>query len=274
MKRVLMVSLLLATAAVACSGIRQVKAPDVVSQAPPAAAHADHSPKHGGIFFMAPDGFHHLEGTYPEAGLFRLYLYDDHTQPIDAQPFVGSIHLESAPEDQRITLRYDSATRTLVGALDPASPLPLPLELFLQLKDPKTGDVGERLFNFQFTRVGGEPMAAHAHGADGHSHVAPHGGQVESVGADYHFELVDSGGLLTLWLLDAELRPLDVGGMEASLLIQPAGKSPITLPMPPMGTVHFMASSPLRSGESAIVVASVRIAGKTESARFTLGSGS
>lgn len=51
--------------------------------------HEDHNPKHGGIFFMAPDNWHHLEGTYPEPGVFRVYLYDNYSQPLDAKGVTG-----------------------------------------------------------------------------------------------------------------------------------------------------------------------------------------
>jgi hypothetical protein len=45
--------------------------------------HGNHNPQRGGQFFMAPDNWHHLEGTYPRQGLFRLFVYDDYARALD-----------------------------------------------------------------------------------------------------------------------------------------------------------------------------------------------
>src|SRR4051812_12047764 len=44
-------------------------------------AHGNHNPQHGGLFFMASDNTHHLEGAYLSNGAFRMYFYDEFTKP-------------------------------------------------------------------------------------------------------------------------------------------------------------------------------------------------
>jgi hypothetical protein len=46
--------------------------------------HGNHNPQRGGQFFMAPDNWHHLEGTYPREGIFRLFVYDDYARALGA----------------------------------------------------------------------------------------------------------------------------------------------------------------------------------------------
>ena len=54
-----------------------------------AGAHMDHTPRHGGTVFMAPDSFHHLEGTYPEPGVFRVYASNNYREPVDVSTWSG-----------------------------------------------------------------------------------------------------------------------------------------------------------------------------------------
>jgi hypothetical protein len=54
-------------------------------------AHGDHNPRHGGQFFMAGDRWHHVEGTYPSATVFRLYVYDNFTNTLGARGIAGRI---------------------------------------------------------------------------------------------------------------------------------------------------------------------------------------
>ena len=71
-----------------------------------ARAHGNHNPRHNGQFFMAEDTWHHLEGAYPEEGLFRLYLYDDYTKPLpldQAKQVTGRVVTKET---------FDAATKT------------------------------------------------------------------------------------------------------------------------------------------------------------------
>ncbi len=68
--------------------------------------HGNHNPQHGGQFFMAADNWHHVEGTYPRAGVFRLYVYDDYARPLSAA------NLRRVAARVVTDERYDPKTRT------------------------------------------------------------------------------------------------------------------------------------------------------------------
>jgi len=111
-------------------------------------AHGDHNAKHGGILFMAPNGYHHLEGTLDEEGVFRLYLYNDFTKPIDATPF------EAVVDDQ--PLGADPGGEFLSASV--GTPESYPAELVVQVQFPGAdAERGEARFDFVFVEsmIGG-----------------------------------------------------------------------------------------------------------------------
>ena len=73
--------------------------PRTTTASPTAAAHMDHSPIHGGQFFMAANQYHHLEGTLPAAKEFRLYFYDDFKRPLDPRNFAAKVIFERYDEE-------------------------------------------------------------------------------------------------------------------------------------------------------------------------------
>ena len=68
--------------------------------------HGNHNPQHGGQFFMAADNWHHVEGTYPRSGVFRLYVYDDYARPL-AVADLKKVNARVVTNE-----RYDAKTRT------------------------------------------------------------------------------------------------------------------------------------------------------------------
>ena len=119
-------------------------------------AHGDHNPKHGGIFFMAPDNWHHLEGAYPAAGRFRVYVYDDFSKPLsmsDARKVRGRVITKEVFDPKTGTTR-ELASAPLVLARNGAffeariEPLALPAKMTAKIAF-RSGDKESR-FDFAF----------------------------------------------------------------------------------------------------------------------------
>lgn len=126
--------------------------------------HGDHNPRHGGWFFMADDSWHHLEGTYPRGGPFRVFFYDDFTRPMPAKGFSGDVVLLDANENEldSFTLKPGRITNTLETPVKGAA-LPLKVKLKVQFEPPGK----ERLFDFTFPEYTREPASVPAGTAAG-----------------------------------------------------------------------------------------------------------
>jgi hypothetical protein len=127
--------------------------------------HGNHNPRHGGQFFMAPDNWHHIEGAYPTARSFRLYVYDDYGRPLPADKLKNV--------QARVVTRetFDPATRKttelsafplrmarnrgyLEARVDTSA---LPAEMTAKVRFD--GDTDEHRFDFTFDTLTKEPAA-------------------------------------------------------------------------------------------------------------------
>jgi hypothetical protein len=105
-------------------------------------SHLDHTPRHDGVFFMAEDGFHHLEGVCG-CKAFTLYLYDDRVLPLPVLSARGRIEGESVPARP---LEPDPAGTTLAVALPAGAKPPFDLTLRARLAP----GLPEQRFDFHF----------------------------------------------------------------------------------------------------------------------------
>lgn len=133
--------------------------------------HADHDPKHGGVFFMAPDQFHHLEATLSASGEFRIYFYDNFTKPITAEKFAVQAFARPKGADRQVekplTLSLGPENTFVTGKIDATLKFPVAVKAFIDFKN------GERpsAFDFDYDAPSKNAPAHDAHGHDpGHDH--------------------------------------------------------------------------------------------------------
>jgi heavy metal-binding protein len=125
-------------------------------------AHGDHNPRHGGSFFMAEDKWHHLEGTYPSAGLFRAFFYDNFTKPLSPKEFSGSVVLDDNGKDGAsfplAVARNGQTLEARIKGLPSEVSKDKPVKVAAKIKfDAKTA---EQRFDFTFAEFSKEPPAA------------------------------------------------------------------------------------------------------------------
>lgn len=128
------------------------QAPASTAAAPEQGAHMDHKPKHGGVFFMALDNKHHLEGILVPPATFRVYLYDDHTKPLKAQETrqaSGTLQVGDSDDAPKIDLAPGKKKETLEASLGNGVKFPVDLTMLLHLPGMEP-DARPELFNFTF----------------------------------------------------------------------------------------------------------------------------
>jgi len=123
-------------------------------------AHGNHNPQHGGLFFMAADNWHHLEGAYLPSGVFRLYFYDDFTKPLalaELRGVTASVVVKDSRTAKETTVPLVRSGRYLQASI---GKLPLPAEMYTHVVF-KPGAPHNR-FDFAFETYSKEPHAAPA----------------------------------------------------------------------------------------------------------------
>jgi Cu/Ag efflux protein CusF len=120
--------------------------------------HGDHNPRHGGdAIFMSADQWHHLEGTFVQSDVFRLYLYDAMTRPLAASGVTGRLVMADSNAREigpSIPLTPASgADKSRMEAGLPKTPFPLNVKLFMTFKPGEK----EQVFDFTFRGYSVEP---------------------------------------------------------------------------------------------------------------------
>ena len=120
--------------------------------------HSDHDPQYGGTFFMALDEVHHLEGTFTSPRMFRVYLYDALTMPLNAEEVketAGTIHWGEFPDPPGIPLKVGNEKGMMMAELDREIEFPVTLTLLLNFPGAQDGE--SELFNFIFDEYSKPP---------------------------------------------------------------------------------------------------------------------
>ena len=115
--------------------------------------HSVHTPQHGGVFFMALDNEHHLEGVLLKSGVFKVYLYDAFTKPLSAVEVQGAsanMQVGDSENAPKIPLVVGKDGRTLETAMSKDLKLPVTITLSLRFRE-SSPNARPEVFTFPFS---------------------------------------------------------------------------------------------------------------------------
>jgi hypothetical protein len=118
-------------------------------------AHGNHNPQHGGLFFMASDNTHHLEGAYLATGTFRMYFYDEFTKPqtlANVKNYKATLMVKDARTGKETPYSLVRSGRYLQASI---GKLPFPAEMYASVKFSPGGK--DNRFDFTFPAYSKEP---------------------------------------------------------------------------------------------------------------------
>ena len=125
--------------------------------------HGNHNPQHGGQFFMAADNWHHLEGEYPRAGVFRLYVYDDYSKPLAAAQ-LRRVTGKVTTAKGEAPLAVVRGQNFLEGRIDDAAP---PVSITAKVAFTPGGP--ENRFDFTFTAYSSDAVSGPSRASGPHA---------------------------------------------------------------------------------------------------------
>ena len=174
-------------------------------------AHGDHNPRHGGQLFMAPNNWHHIEGTYPSAGLLRIFIYDDFTRPLPLGGIAGRVvtretfdpAAKQTKEIEAFPLRRSENGQYLEARIGSAA---LPSQVTAKIRFTPNGN--EYRFDFSFPEYTREPPAGGLLTSAARAPAAPAGvsGSDESLRAQLQAHskevdrLIGEGAFTAVWI--------------------------------------------------------------------------
>lgn len=105
--------------------------------------------------------------------------------------------------------------------------------------------------------------------AQDHKHGAPHGGEVKTAGPGFHMEVVVKGGMMMVYLLDANEKSMSIAGATASATIQTADGKINTFILQSHGKEAFMYNLNKTTKYNKAIV-TIKTGGKAATASFDL----